>query len=313
MYDQVFLDGPPALLVSDALVAAATVDGVIIVSHAGATSRGALRRLRDTLDRVGVHVLGVVLNAAETQAGGYFKEMYRDYYDYDESANQVLPGLPGVVPADDDRRRPDAPGRATPGPEIADRQHSPTVGPSQPSALSVRACGKCTFPSRCRHRLQCRFLRRSDWMDERELIAVGRRVIAQEAAGLKCLADGLDESFAAMVSRVQSLRGHLVVTGLGKSGLIARKVAATLTSTGTAATFMHPVEALHGDIGLVGPDDALLAFSKSGNTDELVRFVLHFRNLGGAVIVRHVRAPSRRWRSWRASSCPCPICPRPAR
>jgi capsular exopolysaccharide synthesis family protein len=94
MYDQVFLDGPPALLVSDALVAAATVDGVIIVSHAGATSRGALRRLRDTLDRVGVHVLGVVLNAAETQAGGYFKEMYRSYYDYDESANQVLPGLP---------------------------------------------------------------------------------------------------------------------------------------------------------------------------------------------------------------------------
>lgn len=94
MYDQVLLDGPPALLVSDALVAAATVDGVIIVSHAGATSRGALRRLRDTLDRVGVHVLGVVLNAAETQAGGYFKEMYRSYYDYDESANQVLPGLP---------------------------------------------------------------------------------------------------------------------------------------------------------------------------------------------------------------------------
>jgi arabinose-5-phosphate isomerase len=122
-------------------------------------------------------------------------------------------------------------------------------------------------------------------MDERELIAVGRRVIAQEAAGLKCLADGLDESFAAMVNLVRSLRGHLVVTGLGKSGLVARKIAATLTSTGTAATFMHPVEALHGDIGLVGPDDALLAFSKSGNTDELVRFVLHFRNLGGAVIV----------------------------
>jgi polysaccharide biosynthesis transport protein len=104
MYDQVFLDGPPALLVSDALVAAATVDGVIVVSHAGATSRGALRRLRDTLDRVGVHVLGVVLNAAETQAGGYFKEMYRSYYDYDESANQVLPGLPVSVPGDGDQK-----------------------------------------------------------------------------------------------------------------------------------------------------------------------------------------------------------------
>ncbi len=121
-------------------------------------------------------------------------------------------------------------------------------------------------------------------MEERELIAVGRRVIAQEAKGLQCLAEGLDECFAAAVKLVRSLRGHLVVTGLGKSGLIARKVAATLTSTGTAAAYMHPVEALHGDIGLVGGDDALLAFSKSGNTDELVRFVLHFRNLGGAVI-----------------------------
>ncbi len=95
-YDQVFLDGPPALLVTDALIAAAAVDGVIIVSHAGATTRGVLRRLRDTLDRVGVHVLGVVLNAAETQAGGYFREMYRSYYDYDETANQVVPSLPGA-------------------------------------------------------------------------------------------------------------------------------------------------------------------------------------------------------------------------
>ena len=94
MYDQVFLDGPPALLVSDGLITAAAVDGVIVVSHAGATSRGALRRLRDTLDRVGAHVLGVVLNAAETRAGGYFKEMYRSYYDYDDKASQVLPALP---------------------------------------------------------------------------------------------------------------------------------------------------------------------------------------------------------------------------
>ncbi len=91
-YDQVLLDGPPALLVSDGIVAAAAVDGVVIVTRAGETSRGALKRLRDTLDRVGVHVLGVVLNAAETQVGGYFKEMYRSYYDYDEQASQVLPG-----------------------------------------------------------------------------------------------------------------------------------------------------------------------------------------------------------------------------
>lgn len=91
-YDQVFLDGPPGLLVSDALIMATAVDGVIVISRAGSTSRGALRRLRDTLDRVGAHVLGVVLNAAEVQAGGYFKEMYRTYYDYDEQAGNVLPG-----------------------------------------------------------------------------------------------------------------------------------------------------------------------------------------------------------------------------
>lgn len=125
-------------------------------------------------------------------------------------------------------------------------------------------------------------------MEERletsDLIAIGRRVVAEEAAGLKCLSDSLGESFAEAIRLIQALRGHLVVTGLGKSGLIARKVAATLTSTGTPAMFMHPVEALHGDMGLVGPDDALLAFSKSGHTDELVRFILHFRNLGGAVI-----------------------------
>ncbi len=126
-----------------------------------------------------------------------------------------------------------------------------------------------------------------------DLLMVGRRVIAEEAAGLKCLADVLDGSFAEAVRLIQSLQGHLVVTGLGKSGLIACKVAATLTSTGTPARFMHPVEALHGDIGLVGPDDALLAFSKSGNTDELVRFILHFRHLGGAVIAVVSEAKSR--------------------
>ncbi len=100
VYDQVFLDGPPALLVSDALIAAAAVDGVIVVTHAGATSRGALRRLRDTLDRVGAHLLGVVLNAAEAQAGGYFRQMYRNYYDYDETASQVLPSLPAEAPGE---------------------------------------------------------------------------------------------------------------------------------------------------------------------------------------------------------------------
>jgi len=117
-----------------------------------------------------------------------------------------------------------------------------------------------------------------------DLVDIGRRVILEESSALRCLAESLDESFAQAVDLIKGLRGHLVVTGLGKSGLIARKVAATLTSTGTPATFMHPVEAMHGDMGLVSRDDALLVFSKSGNTDEIVKFILHFRNLGGAVI-----------------------------
>jgi len=95
-YDQVILDGPPALLVSDGLVIAAAVDGVIVVARAAQANRGALRRLRDTLDRVGAHVLGVVLNAVEIQAGGYFKQLYRTYYDYDEEATRLTPTLPSA-------------------------------------------------------------------------------------------------------------------------------------------------------------------------------------------------------------------------
>ena len=127
----------------------------------------------------------------------------------------------------------------------------------------------------------------------RDMIGSARRLVTEEAEALQSLAAMLDESFAKAVRLIESLEGRLIVTGLGKSGLIARKVAATLTSTGTPATFMHPVEAMHGDLGLVNADDALLAFSKSGNTDELVRFVLHFRRLGGAVVAATADRTSR--------------------
>jgi len=126
-----------------------------------------------------------------------------------------------------------------------------------------------------------------------DMVGCGRRVVAEEAAGLKRLAESLGDSFAEAVRLIEGLRGRLIVTGLGKSGLIARKVAATLTSTGTPATFLHPVEAVHGDLGLVDTDDALLAFSKSGNTDELVRFALYFRRLGGSVIAATANRGSR--------------------
>jgi arabinose-5-phosphate isomerase len=117
-----------------------------------------------------------------------------------------------------------------------------------------------------------------------ELLNIGRDVIAEEAAALRQLADALDAQFTAAVETVRDAR-QLIVSGLGKSGNIAQKIAATLTSTGSPALYLHPVEALHGDLGIVTDRHVLIALSRSGNTDEMLRFVAHFRRLGGPVIV----------------------------
>jgi arabinose-5-phosphate isomerase len=107
--------------------------------------------------------------------------------------------------------------------------------------------------------------------------------VSEEADALRLLADGLGASFTAAVDTIRGST-QVVVTGLGKSGHIAQKIAASMTSTGTPALFMHPVEALHGDLGIVTDRHCLIALSRSGNTDEIVRFVAHFRRLGGPVI-----------------------------
>ena len=101
------------------------------------------------------------------------------------------------------------------------------------------------------------------------LLAEGRRVLALEAEAVAALAERLGESFLRAVDLVFTCRGRVVVSGIGKSGLIARKVAATLTSTGTPAIFLHPVDGLHGDLGIVGADDIMIIVSKSGSTREL--------------------------------------------
>ncbi len=113
---------------------------------------------------------------------------------------------------------------------------------------------------------------------------LGREIIREEAEALSALADSLGDTFQDAVAMLLACRDQVVVTGIGKSGLIARKAAATLSSTGTPAIFMHPVEGVHGDLGMVGEGSVLLALSKSGRTDELVRFVSHFRRVGGSVI-----------------------------
>ena len=99
-----------------------------------------------------------------------------------------------------------------------------------------------------------------------EILEAGRRVIRLEAAAVAGLEAGLDDSFVAAVETILRSSGRVIVSGVGKSGIVARKIAATLTSTGTAATFLHPVEALHGDLGIVGADDVALLLSKSGET-----------------------------------------------
>ena len=100
-------------------------------------------------------------------------------------------------------------------------------------------------------------------------LAVARAAIEAEIFGLEKMAAGLDDQFCAAVDRCARIRGRIVVTGLGKSGHVARKIAATLASTGTLAQFVHPVEASHGDLGMIASNDVIIALSWSGETAEL--------------------------------------------
>ena len=106
---------------------------------------------------------------------------------------------------------------------------------------------------------------------------VARRVIRAEIEGLKGLAEALDGAFETAVRTFAAVRGRVVVTGVGKSGHVGRKIAATLASTGTPAQFVHPVEASHGDLGMIGATDAILALSNSGETSELADIVAYSR------------------------------------
>jgi len=115
-------------------------------------------------------------------------------------------------------------------------------------------------------------------------VARGRTVLEQEAAAVAALARRLGNSFADAVNLLASRHGRVVVSGVGKSGAIARKIAATLTSTGTPATFLHPVDSLHGDLGIVGRDDAAVVLSKSGDSPELMVLVDHLKRLGVPVV-----------------------------
>jgi arabinose-5-phosphate isomerase len=122
--------------------------------------------------------------------------------------------------------------------------------------------------------------------------AVGQAVLRLGAAALLQLADSIGAGFTAAVETLSSTSGRVVVSGIGKSGLVARKIAATLASTGTPALFVHPAEASHGDLGMIVPGDAVLALSNSGETTELADLVAHAKRFGLLLIAITARAHS---------------------
>src|SRR5881296_1071901 len=121
-------------------------------------------------------------------------------------------------------------------------------------------------------------------MEPSDLVERGRRVLGLEAEAIRRVAERLGPPFAAAVRLLAGASGRLIVSGVGKSGLIARKIAATFTSTGTPASFLHPVDSLHGDLGLVGRDDVALLLSKSGASDELFGLVQQLKRRGVPLI-----------------------------
>jgi len=113
-----------------------------------------------------------------------------------------------------------------------------------------------------------------------DILSTGRRVIRREAEALEALAGAVGESFAAAVALLMAAKGRVIVSGMGKSGHVARKVAATFASTGTPAHFVHPAEASHGDLGMVAEGDVLIVLSNSGETPELADIVAHAKRFG---------------------------------
>ncbi|MDR0769808.1 MAG: KpsF/GutQ family sugar-phosphate isomerase [Burkholderiales bacterium] len=120
--------------------------------------------------------------------------------------------------------------------------------------------------------------------DPKQVLALARQVLATEAQAIETLAERLDPAFVDAVARILACRGRVIVTGMGKSGHIARKIAATLASTGTPSFFVHPSEASHGDLGMITPQDAVLALSNSGETDEVIALIPHLKREGSALI-----------------------------
>lgn len=115
-------------------------------------------------------------------------------------------------------------------------------------------------------------------------VTLARKVLQTEAAAILALVDRIDGRFSRAVEIVRECRGRVILTGMGKSGIICRKIAATLSSTGTPAFFLHPAEAVHGDLGVLQSEDVIIALSYSGETEELTRVLETIKRLGATLI-----------------------------
>jgi arabinose-5-phosphate isomerase len=120
--------------------------------------------------------------------------------------------------------------------------------------------------------------------NDHPVIAEAKRVLEVEAAAILGLIDHLDHVFVAVVELIAATTGRVVTMGVGKSGIICKKVSATLASTGTPSFFLHPTEAIHGDLGMLVRGDVVLAISNSGETEELVSLVPHIKRIGAEVV-----------------------------
>ena len=121
-------------------------------------------------------------------------------------------------------------------------------------------------------------------MEGDRILTRGRRVVSLETEALAELAGTLGDDFVRAVRMLAACRGRVIVAGVGKSGLIGRKIAATFTSTGTSAMFLHPVESVHGDLGMVGEDDVAILISKSGESEELLGLIDALARMGVGMI-----------------------------
>ena len=116
------------------------------------------------------------------------------------------------------------------------------------------------------------------------ILKQAKEVLQIEAEGILGVIDRLNKNFVKMVDLIYACKGRVILTGIGKSGIVARKIVATLNSTGTTSLFLHPVEAMHGDLGMVSADDVVIALSNSGETDELCMLIPSIKRIGCAFI-----------------------------